>query len=75
MLSGKKCAQIFKALYIKTKRNPMRQRDMYAKYYLGTSNFVGYNADDKLLIAKARFSYDCISSIYREAFYRYSRYI
>ena len=75
MLSGKKCAQIFKALYIKTKRDPMRQKDMYAKYYLGTSNFVGYNADDKLLIAKARFSYDCISSIYREAFYRYSRYI
>jgi hypothetical protein len=75
MLSGKKCAQIFKALYIKTKRNPMRQRDMYAKYYLGTSNFVGYNADDKVLIAKARFSDDCISSIYREAFYRYSRYM
>ena len=53
----------------------MRQRDMYAKYYLGTSNFVGYNADDKVLIAKARFSDDCISSIYREAFYRYSRYL
>ena len=74
-LPGKKCAQLFKALYILSSRNSFRQRNMYAKYYLGTSNFVGYNADDKVLIAKARFSDDCISSIYREAFYRYSRYL
>lgn len=74
-LPGKKCAQIFKALYLKSRRDPMRQRDMYKKYYLGMHDLIGYNFEDKNRITKARFSFDCISLIYKDAFYKYSRYL
>ena len=74
-LPGKKCAQLFKALYIISSRNSFRQRNMYAKYYIGMSNLVGYNTDDKLRITKARFSNENISEIYKDAFYKYSRYL
>ena len=75
IIIAKKIKEQFGIPYIITEHSTFHQRNMYAKYYIGMSNLVGYNTDDKLKITKARFSNENISEIYKDAFYKYSRYL